>query len=133
VAPERRGARSRTSKASLVRFPGGGTGAADRGVERGQDRREPAAFHNFFDNPPEARREPSALERLSEIKVPTSTVVGERDAPDNRAIPDTPRSGISGAEKVVAAAAPMPNPEKPEESDRLVARFLEGLEAGASR
>ncbi|MDQ3284226.1 MAG: alpha/beta hydrolase [Actinomycetota bacterium] len=45
------------------------------------------AFHNCFDNPrSRARREPPALGRLSEIRVPALVVVGERDDLDNHAM-----------------------------------------------
>ena len=87
------------------------------------------AFHNFFDNPLRpARQEPPAVGRLSEIKVPTLIVIGERDAPDNHAIADTLEVGISEAEKMVMpATGHMLNLEKPEEFNRLVLRFLERL------
>jgi len=87
-----------------------------------------AAFHNFFENPRNrARQGPPAIGRLSEIRVPTLVVVGERDDPDNQAIADLLGSGISGARKVVMfEAAHLPNLENPEEFNRLVLGFLKG-------
>jgi 3-oxoadipate enol-lactonase len=93
------------------------------------------AFHNFFGNPMgQARAEPPAVWRLSEIWVPTLIFIGERDAPDSRAIANTLEVGISETEKVVMLeAGHMLHLEKPEEFNRLVLRFLERLEAQEAR
>jgi 3-oxoadipate enol-lactonase len=72
--------------------------------------------------------EPPAVNRLAEVKVPTLIMVGELDTPESIEIADTLERGIAGAKKVVIpGAAHHPNMEKPEEFNRVVADFLDGL------
>lgn len=82
---------------------------------------------NFFLATPNFRLslEPPATQRLTEIKVPTLLLIGERDDPDNHAIVDILAQGINGAQKVViAGAGHMVNMEQPDEFNRLVLNFL---------
>jgi pimeloyl-ACP methyl ester carboxylesterase len=72
--------------------------------------------------------EPSAVNRLAEVKVPTLVVVGEEDAPETIEIANALEQGIAGAKKVVIpGTAHHPNMEKPEEFNRVVLDFLSGL------
>lgn len=72
--------------------------------------------------------EPPAVNRLAEVKVPTLVVVGEEDAPETIEIADALEQGIAGAKKVVIpGTAHHPNMEKPEEFNRVVLDFLNGL------
>jgi len=73
--------------------------------------------------------EPPAFNRLGEVKVPTLIVVGNEDAPEVLEIADTLEQGITGAKKVViSGAAHHLNMEKPEEFNRVVLDFLNGLQ-----
>ena len=72
---------------------------------------------------------PPAINRLAEVKVPTLIVVGDEDTPDILEIADTLEQGIGGAQKVViSGTAHHLNMEKPEEFNRVVLDFLNGLE-----
>jgi len=72
--------------------------------------------------------EPPAVNRLAEVKVPALVVVGEEDAPETIEIADALEQGIAGAIKVVlAGTAHHPNMEKPEEFNRVMLDFLNGL------
>jgi 3-oxoadipate enol-lactonase len=72
--------------------------------------------------------EPPAVNRLAEVKAPTLIMVGELDTPESIEIADTLERGIAGAKKVVIpGTAHHPNMEKPEEFNRVVADFLNGL------
>jgi pimeloyl-ACP methyl ester carboxylesterase len=68
---------------------------------------------------------PSALSRLSEIRVPTLAVVGELDIPDMRQIADTLATRIPGARKVVlTGVGHMSNMEDPATFNRVALDFL---------
>lgn len=68
---------------------------------------------------------PPAAERLSEIRVPTVIVVGERDLPDFQGIADVLAAGISDARKVVMkGVGHMSNMEDPATFNTIVMRFL---------
>lgn len=72
--------------------------------------------------------EPPAINRLSEVNVPTLIVVGDEDWPRILDMADKLERGIAHAKKVViAGAAHHPNMEKPEEFNRIVLDFLNGL------
>ncbi len=72
--------------------------------------------------------EPPAINRLAEVKVPTLIVVGDEDIPEILEIADTLEQGIAKATKVVIpGTAHHPNMEKPEEFNRVVLDFLNGL------
>jgi 3-oxoadipate enol-lactonase len=74
--------------------------------------------------------EPPAVNRLAEVRVPTLIVVGDMDMPEILEIADVLEQGITGAKKVViAGTAHHPNMEQPEEFNRVVSEFLNGLEA----
>lgn len=69
--------------------------------------------------------EPPAVERLSEIKVPTLVILGECDVPNPL---DSLTAEIPGAKKVVMTeTAHHPFMEKPAEFNQIVLDFLEGL------
>lgn len=72
--------------------------------------------------------EPSAVNRLAEVNVPTLIVVGDEDRSHVLEMADTLERGIAHAKKVViAGTAHHPNMEKPEEFNRAVLEFLNGL------
>jgi pimeloyl-ACP methyl ester carboxylesterase len=72
--------------------------------------------------------EPPAADRLAEIRVPTLIIVGNRDRPEimyrasilERSIPDAHKVVMSGT-------AHLPNMERPDEFNRIVLEFLDGL------
>jgi pimeloyl-ACP methyl ester carboxylesterase len=71
---------------------------------------------------------PPAIERLSEIKVPTLVIVGDHDVTDILGVADTLISKISGAKKtVIHNAGHHVNMEKPKEFERVVTDFLNNL------
>lgn len=73
--------------------------------------------------------EPSAINRLAEVNVPTLIVVGDEDWSRVLEMADTLERGIAHAKKVViAGTAHHPNMEKPEEFNRVVLEFLNGLQ-----
>jgi pimeloyl-ACP methyl ester carboxylesterase len=77
---------------------------------------------------PVAWVEPPAVERLSEVRVPTLIVVGERDFEDFRAIADALAAGIASARQVVLEDAPhMVALERPDEARGLIREFLAGV------
>ena len=71
---------------------------------------------------------PFPPERLSEIKVPTLILVGELDPPDYHLMADIQKKYILGAKKMmISGAGHALNIECPEEFNRIVLRFLEGV------
>ncbi len=77
----------------------------------------------FFPRPPF----PLAIQRLSEIKVPTLLIRGDRDVPVITRIVQTLESGIAGSKKVIIpGAGHVVNMEKPGEFNRAVLDFLAG-------
>ncbi|MDQ2967800.1 MAG: alpha/beta hydrolase [Actinomycetota bacterium] len=69
--------------------------------------------------------DPPASERFGEVKVPTLVLTGDEDVTDIHLIADRLAAGIPGAERAtIAAAAHLPNLERPEEFDRIVLGFL---------
>ncbi len=72
--------------------------------------------------------EPPAVNRLAEVKMPTLIVVGDQDAPEVLEIADTLEQGIAGAKKLVLpGTAHHLHMEKPQEFNRVVLEFLNGL------
>jgi pimeloyl-ACP methyl ester carboxylesterase len=68
---------------------------------------------------------PPAIGRISEIKIPTLLILGDRDVADIYNIADTLMAKIPGIEKVVIpGAGHMVNMEKPEEFNKAVMEFL---------
>jgi pimeloyl-ACP methyl ester carboxylesterase len=83
--------------------------------------------HTWLANPIfERHLKPPAIERLSDIHVPTLIVVGDRDVEDIQKIVEILRGGIAGSEKqVIPGAGHIVNMEKPEEFNQVVLGFLE--------
>ncbi|TAL27361.1 MAG: alpha/beta fold hydrolase [Nitrospirae bacterium] len=68
---------------------------------------------------------PLAIQRLSEIRVPTLLIMGDRDVPGIKTIVQILETGIPGAKKVIiSGAGHVVNMEKPEEFNRVVLDFL---------
>ena len=68
---------------------------------------------------------PPAIMRLSEIRVPTLVIVGERDLPDNQEIANLLHEGIHDSSKeIIEGAGHMVNIEKPQRFNRIVLDFL---------
>jgi pimeloyl-ACP methyl ester carboxylesterase len=66
-----------------------------------------------------------AVERLTELRVPTLVLVGDQDQPDMLTIADLLAGGIPGATKAtLAGTAHLPNMEQPQTFNRLVLDFL---------
>jgi len=82
--------------------------------------------HVFLLNPLLRRPlKPPAIKRLSEIRVPTLIIAGDRDVSDIIAIADVLEANINGAKKVVIpGSGHIVNMEKPEEFNRIVLDFL---------
>lgn len=73
----------------------------------------------------ERRLSPPAIDRLSEIKIPTLTIIGTLDMPGIKEIVDMIGRDVDGVEAVeIEGAAHMVNMERPEEFNRAVLRFL---------
>jgi len=71
---------------------------------------------------------PPAAGRLAKIHVPTLVIVGSEDVAEIQTIAGALVNGIAGAQKVVIpGTAHHPNVEKPQEFNRAVIEFLEGL------
>ncbi len=70
--------------------------------------------------------QPPAFKRLSEIRVPTLVIIGDRDIRGMRYISDDVHSKISGSKKLVIPGADhIVNKSKPEEFNRAVLEFLD--------
>jgi pimeloyl-ACP methyl ester carboxylesterase len=70
---------------------------------------------------------PKPARRLGEIKVPALVIVGARDTRANRALADSTAQGIKGARLVtIAGADHLPQLERPDAVNRLLAEFLRG-------
>jgi pimeloyl-ACP methyl ester carboxylesterase len=82
--------------------------------------------HVFLLNPLLRRPlKPPAIQRLSEIRIPTLIIVGDRDVSDIKAITDTLEANITGAKKmVIFGAGHLVNMEKPEGFNQIVLDFL---------
>jgi 3-oxoadipate enol-lactonase len=71
------------------------------------------------------RLDPPASERLHEVSVPTLVVTGDEDVDDIHQIAERLTRDIPGAKRAhIAAAAHLPNLERPEEFDSIVLGFL---------
>jgi pimeloyl-ACP methyl ester carboxylesterase len=85
-------------------------------------------MHNFALGTDESlaqELDPPAAGRLSEIRVPTLVIIGDRDVRNVQRVADALEAGIAGARKVVMRnTAHVPNMEQPEEFNRLVLDFL---------
>ena len=80
-------------------------------------------------NGPEPQEpEPSAAQRLAEIRVPTLIIIGDADVREILAIADTLVAGIAGARKVIIPnTAHHLNMEQPERFNQIVLDFLGNL------
>ncbi len=73
--------------------------------------------------------DPPAIKRLNEIKAPTLIIAAEGDLDATLDVMDLLEKQIDGAEKVVIKnSSHMVNMEHPEEFNRIILKFLEGLE-----
>jgi pimeloyl-ACP methyl ester carboxylesterase len=73
--------------------------------------------------------ETPAVDRLSEIKVPTLVVVGDLDRPETVASADLLEERLPNARKVVMpGTAHLPNFERPDDFNRIVLGFLDELD-----
>jgi 3-oxoadipate enol-lactonase len=69
---------------------------------------------------------PPAARRLAQIRVPTLLVIGDHDVAPMAATVNILEKRIPGARKIIIqGAAHLPNMEKPEEFNRIVADFLD--------
>jgi pimeloyl-ACP methyl ester carboxylesterase len=82
--------------------------------------------HCWLTNPVLQRPpKPAPAKRLSEIKVPTLLILGDRDIPQSKATIETLEKGIGGSKKVVIkGAGHMVNMEKPKEFNEALLSFL---------
>jgi pimeloyl-ACP methyl ester carboxylesterase len=82
--------------------------------------------HCWLQNPILQRPpKPLAAERLSQIKVPTLLVLGDRDVPQAKATIETLEKGIRGSKKVlIKNAGHIVNMEQPEQFNDAVLSFL---------
>ena len=86
-----------------------------------------SGFH-WLNPVPQIRMEPPAIERLSEIRVPTLIILGELDTPDFHLISDTLVSKIEGAKRIIIpGGGHMINMEKPYEFNQIVLDFLANI------
>ena len=68
---------------------------------------------------------PAAIDRLTEIDVPTLIIVGDRDEANIVTIADLLAANVHGARKIIIPdTAHLPNMEKPEHFNRVVLEFL---------
>ena len=89
-----------------------------------------SGWHWLHRDPARALR-PPAVERLAELQAPTLVIVGERDVPDIRRMAELLAKGIPGASQIVMpGAGHLPNVEVPKEFNRVLAGFLDRLDAG---
>lgn len=76
----------------------------------------------------EMRTDPPAINRLSEIKVPTLTIYGDLDAPGIIEICGLIEKQVPGAKsKVIKNTAHLLNMEKPEEFNKIVIDYIRSL------
>ena len=80
---------------------------------------------HFLNKDPIRNLEPSAIERLKEINIPTLIIVGEGDLPGCHEIADILNQKIRNARKIVLqGVGHMSNMEAPKEFNEAVLRFL---------
>jgi 2-hydroxy-6-oxonona-2,4-dienedioate hydrolase len=71
---------------------------------------------------------PSAIDQLEQINVPTLVIIGDLDDDSERAIAEVLTTRINAAQKVIIrGTAHLPNMEKPEEFNRIVLEFLKDV------
>ncbi|HVH15152.1 MAG TPA: alpha/beta hydrolase [Candidatus Angelobacter sp.] len=84
-------------------------------------------FHVHVENPwkLQVRPQPPVFQRLSEIRIPTLFIVGNKDVPAQILFVDNMHSHIPGSKKVLIQGADhIVNMSKPEEFNRTVLEFL---------
>ena len=95
-------------------------------------------FRNFLSSSPNNLYDPHwhsfeepgkpAIERLSEIQVPSLIIIGEEDIPDNHAMAGALQAGIANSKRVVIHdAGHLAQLEKPKEFNFLVSEFLKSF------
>ncbi len=78
----------------------------------------------------EEELEPPAITRLAQVHVPTLVIVGDLDLPEKVELAGRLASEIPGARQhVIAGTAHLPSMEQPEEFNRVVLEFLDGVKA----
>jgi 3-oxoadipate enol-lactonase len=101
---------------------------AGRAPEHVRDRVRRMCLHNYRTHAVEGQPQPldpPAAGRLSELRVPTLVIVGDRDTSDTIAVADYLATHIPGARKVVFEnAAHMLSMEQPERFNQVVLDFL---------
>jgi 3-oxoadipate enol-lactonase len=108
--------------------PGQPKGRADSGVLERVLAMNTENFTREEAKPTARPLDPPAAGRLGEIKVPTLIFAGDLDETISTLMADALEAGIPGARKVVFHdTAHMLNMEKPEEFNRTVLEFLEGV------
>jgi 3-oxoadipate enol-lactonase len=100
-------------------------GQVDPEVREKSRRMQLENTRNWKPGPREERLAPPAIGRLSEIRIPTLTIVGELDMPGILEIAGLIGKNVPGARSaVIAGAAHLVNMEKPGEFNRIVLDFL---------
>jgi 3-oxoadipate enol-lactonase len=89
-------------------------------------------YHAFTIPIPEGTHEehlqPPALVRLSEVHVPTLVIAGDLDLPEKLELTTQLAASIPGArQEIIAGAAHMVSMEQPQEFNRVVLDFLDGV------
>ncbi len=86
------------------------------------------SFAYVLDPAPRQKLDPTAYERLAEIRVPTLIIVGDEDHFQLHKSADKLAQDIAGARRVlISETHHMPNMEKPEEFNAIVLDFLSKL------
>jgi len=97
----------------------------DPGVRERVRTMNTANYQRATDEGIELDLEPPAIDRLSEIGVPTLVIAGDQDVPDILAIAERLRRDIAGARLVIISdTAHQLNMEQPDEFNRIVLEFL---------
>lgn len=84
-------------------------------------------FHVHVENPWKLQvpPEPRTFQRLSQIRIPTLVIIGDRDVPPQILLTDNIHSHIPGSKRVLIPGADhIVNMSKPEEFNRTVLEFL---------
>lgn len=123
----------RLSEMEMNYWLNGPAQAKDRVPVELRDKVRGMIHYNYSNQPYEGKPRtltPPAIGRLGEIKVPTLIIVGTLDESAVMRIADVQAEGIAGAKKVVMqGTAHLPNMERPEEFNRIVLDFLDGISA----
>jgi 3-oxoadipate enol-lactonase len=118
-----------TAKALLLDTPLLESARANPDVARrlGQVFSEYSGWH-WVNEDPGTDLEPSAIQRLEQIRAPTLIITGERTGPDLRAIGDLLQTRIPDAHAIILdGVGHVPNMEDPRTVNEIVLEFLAGL------